>query len=46
MTMNTCHLCAIAARLGRVIHWDPKAEKIVGDNQAAAFFARQAAGRL
>ena len=39
-TMNTCHLCAIAARLGRVIHWDPKAEKIVGDDQAAAFFAR------
>ena len=40
-TMNTCHLCAIAARLGRVIKWDPKAEKIVGDDQAAAFFARQ-----
>jgi predicted dehydrogenase len=39
-TMNTCHLCAIAARLGRVIHWDPKAEKILGDDQAAAFFAR------
>ncbi len=40
-TMNTCHLCAIAARLGRAIRWDPKAEKIVGDDQAAAFFARQ-----
>jgi predicted dehydrogenase len=39
--INTCHLCAIAARLGRVIHWDPKAEKITGDDQAAAFFARQ-----
>ena len=39
--MNTCHLCAIAARLGRTIQWDPKAEKIVGDDQAAAFFARQ-----
>jgi predicted dehydrogenase len=39
--MNTCHLCAIAARLGRKIQWDPKAEKIVGDEQAAAFFARQ-----
>ena len=35
-TMNTCHLCAIAARLGRTIKWDPKAEKIVGDDQAAA----------
>ena len=39
--LNTCHLCAIAARLNRVIRWDPKAEKIVGDEQAAAFFARQ-----
>lgn len=39
-TMNTCHLCGIAARLGRAIQWDPKAEKIVGDDQAAAFFAR------
>lgn len=39
-TMNTCHLSAIAARLNRVIKWDPKAEQIVGDEQAAAFFAR------
>lgn len=39
-TMNTCHLAAIAARLNRVIQWDPKAEKIVGDAQAAEFFAR------
>ncbi len=39
--MNTCHLCAIAARLGRTIKWDPKKEKIVGDEQAASFFARE-----
>jgi predicted dehydrogenase len=39
--MNTCHLAAIAGRLGRVLKWDPKAEKIVGDDQAATFFARQ-----
>ena len=39
--MNTCHLSAIAARLGRKIKWDPKSEKIVGDEQAAAFFARE-----
>jgi predicted dehydrogenase len=39
--MNTCHLAAIAARLGRTIKWDPKAEKIVGDDQAATFFARK-----
>ncbi len=38
--MNTCHLTAIAARLGRVIKWDPAAEKIVGDDQAQTFFAR------
>jgi predicted dehydrogenase len=41
MALNTCHLFAIAARLGRKIKWDPKAEKIVGDDQAAAFFARK-----
>lgn len=40
-TMNTCHLAAIAARVNRVIKWDPKAEKIVGDEQAAALFARK-----
>jgi hypothetical protein len=39
-TMNACHLCAIAARLGRTIKWDPKAEKIVGDDLAQSFFAR------
>jgi hypothetical protein len=38
--LNTCHLAAIAARLGRVIKWDPKAEKIVNDDLAASFFAR------
>lgn len=38
--MNTCHLAAIAARLNRVIKWDPKTEKIIGDEQAAAFIAR------
>ena len=39
--LNTCHLAAIAARLGRKIKWDPKAEKIVGDAQAATFFSRK-----
>ncbi len=39
--LNTCHLAAIAARLGRKIEWDPRAEEIVGDEQAAGFFARQ-----
>jgi len=41
MAMNTCHLAAIAARLKREIAWDPKAEKITGDDQAAAMFARK-----
>jgi len=40
IAMNTCHLSAIAARFGLVLKWDPKAEKIVGDDQAAALFAR------
>ncbi len=40
MALNTCHLAALAARLKRTIKWDPKAEKIVGDEQAAALFAR------
>jgi predicted dehydrogenase len=40
MTMNTCHLCALAARFNRTIHWDPKTETIVGDPQVAALFSR------
>ena len=38
--MSTCHLAAIAARLGRVIKWDAKKEEIVGDKLAATFFGR------
>ena len=41
VAMNTCHLCGIAARLGREIKWDPKVETIVGDEQAATFMARE-----
>jgi predicted dehydrogenase len=40
-SMNACHLSAIAARLGRIIKWDPKSEQIIGDDQAASFFARE-----
>ncbi|MDG2103264.1 MAG: Gfo/Idh/MocA family oxidoreductase [Pirellulaceae bacterium] len=39
--MNTCHLAAIAARMNRKIGWDPVKEIIVGDDQAAAMFARK-----
>ena len=38
--MNTCHLAAIAARLGRSITWDPASERITGDDQAAGLAAR------
>jgi len=40
-TMNTCHLCVIAARLGKVIKWDPVNEQIVDDEQASAFTSRK-----
>ena len=40
VAMNTCHLASIAGRLGRTIKWDPAAEKIVGDEQAATFASR------
>jgi predicted dehydrogenase len=39
--MNTCHLAGIASRLARTIKWDPAAEKIVDDSQAAGFLARE-----
>ena len=42
MAMNACHTAGIAARLQRVIKWDPQQEKIIGDDQAAAFFAHKA----
>jgi hypothetical protein len=37
--MATCHLAAIAARLGRKLTWDAKSEKF-GDEEAQKFFAR------
>ena len=40
IAMNTCHLAAIAARLGRTITWDPATEVITGDDQAQAMTAR------
>ncbi len=38
---HLCHLSGIAARLKREIKWDNVNERIVGDDQAAAFFARE-----
>jgi hypothetical protein len=39
--MNTCHLAAIAARLGSVIKWDPHLERIVEDEQAASLASHE-----
>lgn len=35
-----CHLCDIAIRTGREIHWDPDNEKILNDPDAAAMLNR------
>lgn len=35
-----CHLGNIAIRLGRKVQWDPAAERIIGDDEAAAMVAR------
>jgi predicted dehydrogenase len=39
--ITTCHLANIAIRLGRKIQWDPEAERIVGDDEAASFERRE-----
>jgi predicted dehydrogenase len=39
--LTTCHLAAIAARLGRKIPWNPVAERIEGDDLAQSFVARE-----
>ncbi|AGA25361.1 Gfo/Idh/MocA family protein [Singulisphaera acidiphila] len=35
-----CHLGNIAIRLGRKVQWDPAAERIIGDDEAAAMASR------
>jgi predicted dehydrogenase len=39
--LSTCHLAGIAARLNRKIQWDPKAEQVIGDDQAQSFVGRE-----
>jgi predicted dehydrogenase len=39
--LSTCHLAAIAARLGRRINWDPKRQQVIDDPRAAALIARE-----
>lgn len=41
-TMTSCHLCNISLMLGRDLHWDPKSERFVGDEQANQLMAREA----
>jgi predicted dehydrogenase len=37
---TVCHLGNVAVRLGRKVRWDPQAERILGDEQAAAMLSR------
>jgi hypothetical protein len=37
---TVCHLGNIAVRLDRKIRWDPSAERIVGDDEAAKWVDR------
>jgi predicted dehydrogenase len=39
--LEICHLCNIAMRLGRELHWDPVKREIVGDPQANSFLGRE-----
>ena len=39
-SVTTCHLANISVRIGRPIKWDPGAEKILGDPEAAAMQSR------
>jgi hypothetical protein len=39
--LTTCHLAIIAMRLNRKIHWDATAQKIVNDDLANSFLARE-----
>jgi predicted dehydrogenase len=39
-TATACHLANISLRLGRSLGWDPEAEKIAGDKEAAAMLVR------
>ena len=39
--LTTCHLAGIASRVGRKIRWDPKNERVVGDQLAQSLVARE-----
>ena len=40
-SLSTCHLAAIAARLGRPIRWDPTAQRVLDDAQAQSLVGRE-----
>ncbi|HYW79729.1 MAG TPA: Gfo/Idh/MocA family oxidoreductase [Thermoguttaceae bacterium] len=40
-TVTLCHLTNISLRLGRKLTWDPKAEQIVGDEEANGWLRRE-----
>ncbi len=39
-SVTVCHLGTISLRLGRPIRWDPEAEQIVGDDEAARWVGK------
>lgn len=39
--LTTCHLAAIAARIGRTIHWDPNQERVQNDPLAQSMLGRE-----
>ena len=41
LSASLCHLANIAARVGRVLHFDPKTEQVTNDKEAAALVRRQ-----
>ncbi|MEM6366214.1 MAG: Gfo/Idh/MocA family oxidoreductase [Planctomycetota bacterium] len=38
--LNVCHLAGICCRLGRKVHWDPKNERVIGDDLANSMLKR------
>ena len=38
---STCHLANISMRLGRPLHWDPRAERFVADKEADTWLRRE-----
>ena len=40
-TITACHLTNISLRLGRKLAWDPRAERILGDDEANARLRRE-----